>query len=286
VKRFTDALQQFVEKYRMGNYSQSVSPGSISDNLSLPVMICLLGNFRLLRDGVLVPIRAGGKSEALLAYVGIQANRRVARERLVQALWPESDPDLAVNSLYNLISRLHKLLGPALQGAAPIVPEDGYCRLNLTAGIGVDVVFFEALVDAGDRYTQAGEGAASLAAYHRAAELYRDDLCLDADASIIVERERLRARYLSVLAQLAEQLYAAGEYSTALDYLWRLLARDPCREDAYRLMMRCYVRRGQRAAALHHYQVCADLIRAEFDAAPEPATVALFEQIRTQPDQI
>ena len=270
----------------MNEYSQSLFAGSSSDDMSSPVMICLLGNFRLLRAGALVPIRAGGKSEALLAYLGIQANRRVARERLVQALWPESDPDLAFNSFYNLISRLHRLLGPTLQGAAPVVQEDGYCRLNLTAGIGVDVAFFDALVDAGDRHTQAGEGAAALAVYRRAAELYRDDLCLAADASIIVERERLRARYLSVLAQLAEQLYAAGDYGLALDYLWRLLARDPCREDAYRLMMRCYMRRGERAAALHHYQICADLLRAEFGAAPEPATVALFEQIRDQPEQI
>src|SRR5437879_1114372 len=103
----------------MDEYGQSLFAGASSDDMSSPVMICLLGNFRLLRAGALVRLRAGGKSEALLAYLGIQANRRVARERLVQALWPESDPDLAFNSLYSLISRLHKLLGPTLQGAAP-----------------------------------------------------------------------------------------------------------------------------------------------------------------------
>ena len=50
--------------------------------------------------------------------------------------------------------------------------------------------------------------------------------------------------------------------------------------------MRCYVRRGERAAALRHYGVCAQILRAEFDAAPEPATTALYEQIRRQPSGI
>jgi hypothetical protein len=50
--------------------------------------------------------------------------------------------------------------------------------------------------------------------------------------------------------------------------------------------MRCYVRRGERAAALHHYQVCIDMLQTEFDAVPETATIALFDQIRLAPDQI
>ena len=45
---------------------------------------------------------------------------------------------------------------------------------------------------------------------------------------------------------------------------------DHGREDVHRVVMRCYVRRGERAAALRHYQVCAHILRAEFDAAPEP----------------
>jgi len=92
-------------QHAMSEQNQAQPAGSCSDNASWPIMICLLGNFRLLQAGALVPIRAGGKSEALLAHLGLQAFRRVARERLIQALWPESDPILALNSLYNLVSR-------------------------------------------------------------------------------------------------------------------------------------------------------------------------------------
>jgi DNA-binding SARP family transcriptional activator len=65
-----------------------------------------------------------------------------------------------------------------------------------------------------------------------------------------------------------------------------VLAHDPCREDAHRLVMRCHVRRGERAQALHQYRVCVDILRAAFETIPEPATVALFDQVRRTPGSV
>ncbi|MCB0167293.1 MAG: winged helix-turn-helix domain-containing protein [Anaerolineae bacterium] len=260
-----------------------------SNAATKPIMICLLGNFRLMQAGQLMPIRAGGKSEALLTYLGLQHGRRVSREQLVQTLWPDTDFSLGINSLHNLIHNINKNLGPALQGAAPVLHQEGYYQLNITAGMGVDVADFDELVATGDRHDQVGNPAAALISYRHAIDLYRDDLymsALSADAQIIVERERLRVSYLRVLGQVADHYYQANDYTTALQYVWQLLGQDPCREDAHRLVMRCLVRRGERAAALHHYQVCLDLLRDHLDVTPEPATVVLFEQIRVQPDQI
>ena len=58
---------------------------------------------------------------------------------------------------------------------------------------------------------------------------------------------------------------------------------DPCREDGYRLAMRAYVRRGERAQALRQYRLCEHVLRREFDTAPEPLTTELFERIRASP---
>src|SRR5438093_12885719 len=94
--------------------------GSSGTDPLWPVMLCLLGNFRLLVAGELIPIHPGGKSEALLSLLALHAGQRVARERLIQTLWPESDPVLARTSLRVLVHHLHTLLGPALQGATPV----------------------------------------------------------------------------------------------------------------------------------------------------------------------
>lgn len=276
-------------KEKMSEHYHTELADLCHDEASWPIMICLLGNFRLMQAGELVPIRAGGKSEALLAYLALRHGRRASREQLVQMLWPTSDFSLGLNSLHNLVYNLHKLLGPALQDAAPVLHQEGYYQLNVTAGIGVDVACFDALMESGDRQGQAGNSAAAQVSYRHAIDLYRDDLylsALSADPQTVVERERLRARYLRILAQLANHYFHAGDYIASLKYVWQLLGQDPCREDAHRLVMRCYVRRGERAAALHHYEICVGLLRDQLDVAPEPATVALFEQIRVQPDQI
>ena len=259
---------------------------SCADDASWPIMVRLLGNFRLLHAGEPVPVRAGGRTEALLAHLALQYGRRVPREQLVQMLWPASDLAHALHSLNTTVYTLHKLLGPALQGAAPILHEDGYYRLNVEAGIGVDVACFDYLVRAGDQHARAGDHASALIAYQRAAELYRGDLSIASGTQTIIERERLRAAFLTLLTKLADHEYRAADYSACLEYLWRLLARDPCREDAHRLVMRCYVRRGERAAALRHYQLCVDILQSECGVAPEPATVELLEKIRSQPESI
>lgn len=265
--------------------NQPFNPG-LDGAAPWPVMICLLGNFRLLVSGEPVSTRAGGKTEALLSLLAFHYGRRVSREQLTQSIWPDSEPALGRNSLHNLIHHLNKLLGPALSGSGPVQQEGGYYRLNGEAGIGVDVVYFDRLVDTGDQQLRAGDANASSQSYDQAAQLYRDDIRLAGDPQMIMERERLRARYLTLLARLAEYNYWQQTYSDALAYLWRLLERDPYREDAHRMVMRCYVRRGERAAALHHYQVCVDLLRDGFEAPPEAATLALFDLIRFVPEQI
>ena len=50
--------------------------------------------------------------------------------------------------------------------------------------------------------------------------------------------------------------------------------------------MRCCVRRGERAQALRQFRVCERILRSEFDAPPGGATLALFEQVRTAPEQV
>jgi DNA-binding SARP family transcriptional activator len=246
----------------------------------------LLGNFRLLHTGHPVAIACGGKIETLLVRLGLQSARRVPRAVLVNLLWPASDSAQATQSLNSLIYSFHKLIGDALGGAAPVLHEDGYYRLNLEAGIGVDVACFDAWANTGDQQVRAGDLACAATSYRKSVRLYRGDLAVESDVGSVLERERLRARFLSLLAYLADAHYRAGEYGACLEQAWRLLGNDPCREDAHRVVMRCHVQRGERAAALRHYQVCAHILYTEFDAAPEPATTALFDQIRHQPSQV
>ncbi|HMN29602.1 MAG TPA: BTAD domain-containing putative transcriptional regulator [Caldilineaceae bacterium] len=251
-----------------------------------PILICLLGNFLLLKFGQPVTLRNGWKTKALLSYLALQQGWSIPRDMLLQLLWPDNDPALSSQSLHSLVYSLHKLVGSSIGGVSPVYYEEGCYRLNLEAGVGVDVAWFDALSKAGDHWVRAGDQAKAIGAYQGAAALYRGDLCADMDLPTLIERERLRARYLTILAHLADLHYTLLDYSASLEYAWRLLARDPCREDAHRLVMQCYVRQGERAEALHQYHICAKILRSEFDTTPETVTTRLFEQIRLDPDSI
>lgn len=251
-----------------------------------PIEVCVLGEFLLLKKGAPVPVRRGGKTECLLANLALHPEKPIAREVLLDTVWPESEQGLASQSLNSLVYALRKQLSDVLQGSAPVLlANGGYC-LNVEAGVGVDVAAFESMVNAGDQQQRMGNRAAAAREYARAVRLYRGDLCAGTDMYAVVERERLRASFLSCLAFLADSAYEEGDYAGSLAQATRLLAHDPCREDAHRMVMRCYMRRGERAEALRQFRRCAEILAAEFSAAPEPATLELFERIRLQPNSV
>ena len=61
----------------------------------------------------------------------------------------------------------------------------------------------------------------------------------------------------------------------------RMLDLDPCREDAHRLLMRCYAMQGRHYQALRQYDFCQRILRAAVDASPAGDTTALYHAIRT-----
>ena len=251
-----------------------------------PVLIRLLGPFRVLKRGRLVVLRNSGKTEALLFHLAVRRGYRASRVTLLEKLWPDSEHALAGQCLNALVHSLHKLLGDALGGAAPVLQSGGYCRLNVEAGVGVDVACFDTLARDGEGHARSGHLAAAILTYRSAVSLYDGDLGAGSDVQAIIERERIRALYLTLLARLAEMYYAGGDYDSSLRAALDVLHSDPCREDAHRLAMRCYVKRGERAQALRQYELCETILRSEFDAMPEPITATLFEQVRLTPHTI
>ena len=251
-----------------------------------PVLICLFGGFRVEKSGAEVPLRTAGKSAILLSNLALRERYRASRESLLEALWPDGDEARAAHSLNSLIHALRQTLGDVLSGEPPVVYSGGGYQLNVDAGVGVDVANFDALVRAAERQMAIGDTAAAVEHWQRAVELYCGDLSASDDLRTIVERERLRAAHLTLLGGLADHYFNECDYQAALRYALRLLAHDPCREDAHRQVMRCHVRLGERAQALRQYRLCQRILAVEFDVFPEQITSALFDRVRLDPDTV
>ena len=270
--------------------ARQVQPESIQaepGDFSWPVMICLLGEFRLVRKGEpLVTFGGGGKSGNLLRLLALKHAGCVARDSILDHLWPDASPELAAQSLNSLVYSLRKQLSQYLGGQAPVVSNDGFYRLNIQAGMGVDVIAFDSLARQSNLLAQSGNLELAAQTARRAIEYYQGDLYGGDELAVTLELERLRNIFLSLLARLADECYKKNHYPECLYYAHRLLDYDPCREDAHRIVMRCHVRLGERAAALRQYILCTSILFSEFEAIPEPVTTALYDQIRTNPENV
>jgi len=248
-----------------------------------PIAVNILGQFEVRLVPPQILFDYGPKLQALIVSLAIRPKCSAPRDVVLNSLWPDRDPELASQSLNTLTSVLRRSLGPVIGGASPICHENGYYRINVEAGISLDVARFGELIRSGKEAHNNGDMVSAVTYYSAALEIYRGDLCSSHDPPSLLERERLRALHLTVTAQIAEYHLGRADYRTALDLGHRLLSYDPCREDAYRLVMRCYVRLGERAEAMRQFRLCEEVLLREFDARPEAATVALFDLVRLDP---
>ena len=250
------------------------------------IWIRLLGGFALFKEGTPVLMSAGTKAEALLSLLAIHHNDGLSREALIHLLWPDQETMLAIQSLNTLTSSLRRQLGSPPKGTSWISYDGETYQINHTVGVGIDILHFDYLVELGNQEWHRCNYGKAIESYDLALKFYHGDLRNGLDIYAVIERERLRASYLNVLACLANYYFDQHLYAMSLDHAQRLIAKDPCREDAHRLMMRCYVYQGQRAQALRHYHFCQSVLNTEFAIAPEMATTALYEKIRQTPESI
>ncbi len=215
------------------------------------------------------------KTVALLAYLAVTAQRH-GREALAALLWPDYEAPQANAYLRHSLWELRKALGEgfleAEREAIAVIPGEGFW---------VDVIRFQQCI--------AAAGTSQLAQLEEAAALYRGDFmagftlrdCPDFDDWQSLTAEALRRQLQQVLAALVRAYEAGGERTRALDTARRWLAVDPLDEAPHRALMQLYAHAGQRGAALDQYESCRALLRDELGAEPEPATITLYEAIRS-----
>ncbi|MFC5995260.1 ATP-binding protein [Pseudonocardia hispaniensis] len=228
------------------------------------LVIRLLGEVAVALDGRPVPELTSPRMQRLLALVALAPDLAVRRDRLALRLWPDSTGAQARTNLRKLLHDLRRSL-PGPDGFV----EAGAQTIRWKAGPStwIDVVAFTDALARGDP---------AAAVRH-----YGGDLLPDCpDDWVLAERERLRRLSVDALAELAGSAAAEGRDADAVDHAHQLLRIDPLHEPAYRLLMTALARRGRRSEALRTYQRCVRTLDRELGVAPEPATTAVYDELR------
>jgi DNA-binding SARP family transcriptional activator len=237
--------------------------------------IRFFGRFEVLCGGETLHLGRNGKALTILKYLLANRARPVSQDHLMGWLWPESNLKKARWSLNSAIHGLRKLLNGCLSSpsaAGYVLLDEGYYKLCPTIRVTSDVDDFDERYERGRRLEREGRPQEAATEYERAIELYRGDYLVEDlyEDWTMVERERLANAYLDMLGRLAVYYAETGQLQESIEACYRVLEKDRCHEDSYRLLMRCYVRLGLRARALHQYRLCERVLGQEYGTVPSP----------------
>ncbi len=214
------------------------------------------------------PLPLGGaKQRALLAMLGLEANRTVTADRLIEGLWGEAPPPSAGKMVQNYVWRLRKVFA-----------DDGGAEI-LTHGRGYELRIDPERVDVRRVERLLADGSA-----REALTLFRGeplgDLAGEPFAAAEIRRLqelRERATELAIEADLS-----AGRHREILGELDALLATNPWRERLHAQRMLALYRCGRQAEALEAYREARRTLVEELGIEPGPELRRLHEAILCQ----
>jgi DNA-binding SARP family transcriptional activator len=206
----------------------------------------LLGRFEVLVDSQPVPADAWAQRRAadLVKLLALARGHRMARDEVLEMLWPQLGPDAAASNLHKAASYARRALGDR----DAVLLRAGVVELAPAAEVTTDVERFEH----GDDSAYGGE----LLPDERYAQW-----ALDA-------RARLRERRLALMR-------SEGRWDD-------VLREDAADEEAHRALMRRHAATGDRPAAARQFRVLRDEL-ARVGAEPSEETLALQRELTCGP---
>ncbi len=218
------------------------------------VRVRLLEGFELSIDGE--PWDLPPSAERLVAFLALQP-RPVVRNHIAGILWGERSDERASACLRSAIWRANS------GHAAPVI-DASRSRIVLHGNVTVDAR------DAAVAAHQQLSGGRPVEPQVFTGELlpgWYDDW-------VLVERERLRQLCLEGMEQMAQSLLEAGQASLAIEAALAVVAAEPLRESAHRILVDAHVIAGNRAEALRQFARCKSLLVDELGLMPGDALAA------------
>ena len=221
----------------------------------------VLGSFRVVVDGRLVPDDAWSRRQAssLVKLLALSPRRRLHRDRVVDALWPDLTLDAALPRLHKAAHYARRALG----AADAVVLKAEVVSLFPGATVEVDAEAFDAAAETAlDSSPVSAERCAE--ALTLAGVLLPDDL---GEPWADEPRGRLRLRVVSLLR-------AARRWDD-------LLQLEPADEEAHVELLREAVLGRDRTEGLRRFAGMERALASELGISPPPEAVVLRERLLT-----
>ena len=228
------------------------------DSVVTEAAIQLLGRFSVTVDGTPIPGDSWRSRRAadVLKLLALSPDRRLHRSQVMEAFWPDSDPQASGTNLRKALHFARRATGDE----HAIVSQHGVLALWPDAEVDIDV----------ERFETAARGALATddpAACRDVVDLYAGNLLPDDryESWLAEPQHRLRQRYLDLLR---------------VGKLWaRLAEEDPTDEQAARSLMRAHLEAGERREAIRRFERLREALHDQLGVGPDRSTIALYEEV-------
>ncbi len=221
------------------------------------------------------------RARDIFCYLATSKHRRVAKDVLIEAFWPDEDIETVEKNFHPTISHIRKALNSQQSLKQNfIIFRDGAYQLNPELSYSIDAADFEdhiAKAEAAKRDKDAKRLRADLESAHA---LYRGQFMSGVYDDWAEERRQTYiVQFARVSAALAKLSFSEQRWSDALKFAGSVLLDDPFREDMHRLVMKVFGVQSKPASIKKQFEELQQLLKTELGIEPAAETRRLFREL-------
>ncbi len=220
----------------------------------------------------------GLQGRLALVYLVAHRDRPVPVDALARAIWDERLPTSWEGSLRALVSKVRR----ALRSVAPgedLVVADGGCYQARLGDAWVDVEVARNALDRAEGAWRRGDVSGAWSDATVAAGIAARPVLAGVDLDWVLRmRADVAAVWVRALDVLAAAYLAGGQHAVAAAVMQDVIAAEPFRESAHRLLMGAHLAAGSDGEAVAVYLRLRGRLRDELGVEPSAATEAVYRQ--------
>jgi len=285
LKEIAQKLKQMETKRKVEKQPEAKALVEVTGDYIDHLRIYCFGRLRVYRpyESEEIPSKdwVSGKAKQILAYLVVNDPKRigVTRDKLVDAIWPEMDPNTLGNTFHVTLSHLRKTLEKGK--SEYVISQGGVYRLRWEGKVWSDVHEFLCHLNRARDFEKEEKLHPADLEYQKAAELFSSNLLEDIYENWAeTARGEYQEKHRTVFWKLSHLALEKFDYQKCIRHTQSLLLSDPTDEEAHRMIMLSYALVGSRTAAIRQYKACQENLRRYLDIEPEAETVSLLRKIK------
>ncbi len=256
---------------------EPISPNLQSEST---IQIYTLGDFRVLREGQLISSKDWGRDKTVQLLQFLISNRSrsaLHKEQIIDRLWFDAgDRDFKV-----AMHGINKALEPGRPSRTDpkYIVRNGLSYYLNTDKLWIDIDYAEKLIiEANNCAVENPSKAISI--YQNALSVYKGTYLPNRTFEdwTSEERERMQILFIGAYTDLAKLMIDQNP-TESIRLTQSALQIDATWEDAYRIQMEAYIKKGNRPMALKTYDKCKNVLNDQYGLDPLPITKSFFDKL-------